>query len=75
MVEAVEQQRHRLYRAEREASTEYGLFLETTPPSHDESSAKLYSTRRQRLRTNLHRAEAAREQFDAENPVLVAGDR
>ena len=69
MIETVEQQRHRLYRAEQEALTEYQLFLETTPLPHDGSPAALYLRQRERLRTNLQRAETARELSDDVNPL------
>ena len=68
MSATVEHQRRELYEAEREALTEYRLFLETTPILHDGMPAATYVTRMNELRTNLKGAETARKLFEDMHP-------
>jgi hypothetical protein len=71
MIEDVEAHRRALYRAEREAFSEYQLFLETTPRSHNGTPPETYLTELKDLRARLKQAETARKLFDEANAVLA----
>ena len=71
MFDHVEAHRRTLYRLEREAFSEYQLFLETTPLSQKGTPAETYLTELRDLQTKLRQVEAARKLFDEANPVLA----
>jgi hypothetical protein len=71
MIEDVERRRRALYRAEREAFTEYQIFLETTPLPHNGTPADRYFTELKDLQARLKKAETARKLFDEATPVLA----
>lgn len=68
MFEAAEAHRRALYRSEREAFSEYQLFLETTPPCQKGTPDQTYLTELRDLQTKLRQVEAARKLFDEANP-------
>ena len=71
MFEAVEAHRRALYRSEREAFSEYQLFLETTPLSQKATPAETYLMELRDLQKKLRQVEAARKLFDEANPALA----
>lgn len=71
MNEDVERRRRALCRAEREASAEYQIFLETTPLPHNGIPAESYLTELKDLQARLNQAETARKLFDEANSVLA----
>ena len=71
MTETIEQQRQRLYDAQRQAFSEYRLFLETTPLPQDGIPAASYLTQLEEFRSKLKRAETARKLFDDLYPLAT----